>query len=141
MGSFGDYLEKAILQHVFTTGTTGSALAVPDKFVALCTMTVYDTSTGAQLIEPSAASGYTRIQCETWDEPSAAGGDTENTGAIEFPQATTGGWGKITDFAIVDASDLSLGNVLAYGKLTISKSVASGDTPKFATGDLDITLA
>lgn len=140
MGSFSDYLEGAILQHVFTTGLTGSALAVPDKFVALCTKTVYDTSTGAQLIEPSAASGYTRIQNETWDDPAGAGA-TENTGAIEFPQATTGGWGTITDFAIVDSGDLSLGNVLAYGKLTISKSVASGDTPKFATGDLDITLA
>lgn len=139
MGSFSNYLEAAILQHVFTTGLTGSALAVPDKFVALCTMTVYDTSTGAQLIEPSAASGYTRIQCETWDDPSGFG-VTENTGAIEFDQATTGGWGKITDFAIVDASDLSAGNVLAFGKLTLSKSVASGDTPKFATGDLDITL-
>ncbi|KKK79883.1 hypothetical protein LCGC14_2829050 [marine sediment metagenome] len=137
MGSFSDYLEGAILQHVFTTGLTGSALAVPDKFVALCTKTVYDTSTGAQLIEPSAASGYTRIQNETWDDPAGAGA-TENTGAITFAQASAS-WGTILDFAIVDA--LTTGNLLAYGALTISKSVASGDTPKFATGDIDITLA
>ena len=90
--------------------------------------------TGSTITEPSGS--YARVQWQTWDKATA--GATENTGAITFAQATAS-WGTILDFAICDA--LTVGNLLAYGSLTISKSVASGDTPKFATGDLDITLA
>jgi hypothetical protein len=35
---------------------------------------------------------------------------------------------------------LSSGNLLAYGNLTSSKSIASGDVFRIPTGDLDITL-
>lgn len=134
-GSFSDYLEIALLDHVFGTGE-GSALdfAQPDKFIALCTVTVTDSMTGSTITEPTSDS-YGRIKMSTWDK--AATGATENTNDIQYAQAS-GSWGTILDFAICDAS--TAGNMLAYGSLTISKSVASGDTPKFAAGDLDITL-
>ena len=135
MGSFSDYLEIALLDGVFGTGIGKSlAFSCPDKFIALCTVTVTDNMTGSTITEPSGS--YARIQWQTWDK--ATSGATENSGAITFAQATAS-WGTILDFAICDA--LTVGNLLAYGSLTISKSVASGDTPKFATGDLDITLA
>ena len=137
MGSFSDYLEIALLDHVFGTGDgagTGLALSHPAKFIALCTVAVTDDMTGSTITEPTSNS-YARVQMETWDK--AAAGATENTNPVQFAQAT-GSWGTILDFAIVDAS--TAGNMLAYGSLTISKSVASGDTPKFATGDIDITL-
>ncbi len=138
MGSFSDYLEDALLDHVFGTGS-GKLLAYtqPDKFIALSTTTLYDTTSGSLISEPSAAA-YARVEMATWDI--AASGATENTNVITFAQATAS-WGTITDFAICDSSVTGTGNVLAYGALTISKSVASGDTPKFATGDIDITLA
>ena len=98
------------------------------------TVTVTDDMTGSTITEPGSPS-YARVKWQTWDK--AAAGATENTDAITFAQATVS-WGTILDFAICDAS--TAGNLLAYGDLTISKSVASGDTPKFATGDLDITL-
>lgn len=134
MGSFTDYLEDALLDHVFGTGD-GKSLAYtqPDKYIALCTVAVTDTATGGTITEPSGS--YVRKVMGTWDEASA--GATENTNDVLFAQATAS-WGTILDFAICDA--VTAGNVLAYGSLTISKSVASGDTPKFATGDLDITL-
>lgn len=136
MGSFSDYLEIALLDGVFGTGIAKTlAFATPDKYIALCTVAVTDNLTGTTITEPSSDS-YARIKWQTWDK--AAAGATENTGAITFAQAT-GSWGTILDFAICDAS--TAGNLLAYGALTISKSVASGDTPKFATGDIDITLA
>ena len=136
MGSFSDYLEIALLDTVFGTGIGKSlAFSCPDKYIALCTVAVTDDMTGTTITEPGSPS-YARVKWQTWDK--AAAGATENTGAITFPQATAS-WGTILDFAIVDAS--TVGNLLAYGSLTISKSVASGDTPKFATGDLDITLA
>lgn len=135
MGSFSDYLEIALLDGTFGTGegkTLGFTL--PDKFVALCTVAVTDTGTGSTITEPSSPS-YARKIMATWDKATA--GATENTNDILFAQATAS-WGTILDFAICDA--ITVGNVLCYGALTISKSVASGDTPKFATGDLDITL-
>jgi len=136
MGSFTDYLEDALLDHVFGTGEGKSlTYAQPDKFIALCTVAVTDTATGDSITEPDSPS-YARKPMATWDE--ASGGAVENTNDILFAQATAS-WGTILDFAICDA--VTSGNVLAYGSLTISKSVASGDTPKFATGDLDITLA
>ena len=136
MGSFADYLENAILNHVFGTGEGKSlSYAQPDKFIALCTVAVTDTATGSTITEPASPS-YARKVMATWD--AAAAGATENTNNITFAQATAD-WGTILDFAICDA--VTVGNVLAYGSLTISKSVASGDTPKFATGDLDVTLA
>lgn len=137
MGSFSDYLENALLNHVFGTGS-GDAVAMshPDKYIALCTSGVVDADTGLSIVEPTSPS-YARKQNETWDISSA--GATQNTGPITFAQATAS-WGTIVDFAIVDSASAG-GNVLAYGTLTISKSVASGDTPKFASGDLDITLS
>jgi len=135
MGSFTDYLENALLDHVFGTGA-GKTLAYtqPDKFIALCTVAVTDTADGGTITEPGSPS-YARKAMATWDAASA--GATENTNDVLFAQATAS-FGTILDFAICDA--VTAGNVLAYGSLTISKSVASGDTPKFATGDLDITL-
>ena len=134
-GSFSDYLEIALLDGVFGTGIGKSlAFSCPDKYIALCTVAVTDSMTGSTITEPSSPS-YARVKWQTWDK--AASGATQNTGAITFAQATAS-WGTILDFAIVDAS--TAGNLLAYGDLTVSKSVTSGDTPKFATGDLDITL-
>ncbi len=133
MGSFTDYLENALLDHVF--GTAGQAYAQPTIHVALCTVAVTDTADGSSISEPASPS-YERIHMATWDAASA--GATENTNDVLWGQATAD-WGTIVDFAICDA--VTAGNVMAYGSLTISKSVASGDTPKFATGDLDITLA
>lgn len=135
MGSFTDYLENALLDHVFGTGTGKSlSYAQPDKYIALCTVAVTDTATGSTITEPTSPS-YGRKIMATWD--AAAAGATENTNDVLFAQATAS-LGTILDFAICDA--VTAGNILAYGSLTISKSVASGDTPKFATGDLDITM-
>lgn len=131
MSGFSDFLEDELLDHVFE----GTLYANnPDKYIALCTVAVTDTNTGSTITEPTDAA-YARKVMATWDVSS--GGATENTNPITFNQATAS-WGTILDFAICDA--ITVGNVLCYGSLTISKSVASGDTPKFATGDLDITL-
>lgn len=132
MGSFSDYLENAILDHVFKTTT----YAVPTNiYIALCLSTVEEDDTGSTL--PSEASGgsYARKVMDTWD--AASGGATENTNVITFAEATAL-WGTITDFAIVD--HLTTGKLLGYGKLTTSKGIGTGDTAKFATGDIDVTL-
>ncbi len=53
MGSFADYLENALLDHVFGTGESVHGLATgakdlirPTKYVALLTSSASDSSTG-----------------------------------------------------------------------------------------------
>ncbi len=133
MGSFSDYLENALLNHAFK----GTALTQPTHlYVMLCKSTILDASTGTTAPGQVSGGAYARVQCDSWD--AASGGATANTNVVTFPQATSN-WGTITDFAIVD--NATGGNIYAYGKLTTPKNVQTGDTLKFATGDIDIQLS
>jgi hypothetical protein len=69
-------------------------------------------------------------------------GMTSNTPAINFPAATSPGWGgqNITDIAIVDSSTYGAGNLLWFGKLTVPKLVGVGDTFSFSAGNLQAML-
>ena len=132
MGSFSDFLENELLDHVFKTGVyTPEA----NLYIALCTSTPDDADTGSTLPGELSGGGYVRIQCNTWDE--AAAGATENSQTFTFAQATTD-QGTVTHFAICDKT--TLGNCLGWGALSASRVISSGDTASFATGDLDITL-
>ena len=104
--------------------------------VALCLSTIEEDDTGTTLPSEVSGGAYARKVCNTWD--ASSGGATENSQPVTFAQATAD-WGKLTDFAIVD--HLTTGNVLGFGKLTVSKDISNGDTAAFATGDLDVTLA
>ena len=130
MGSFADHWENEILDHLFGKGS----YTPPTIHVGLSTADPGDS--GAGLSEPS-GNGYARVSTAAADWNSAAGGSLDNANAIEFPQAT-GNWGTVTHFALFDAS--AGGNVLAHGSLTQSKSIANGDTARFAVGDLDVSL-
>jgi hypothetical protein len=130
--SFSNFWENEILDHVFGTG---AYTAPTNIYIALCTSTVLDSSTGGSLPGEVTGGAYARVVCNTWD--AAAAGATENTQAESFAQATAS-WGTITHFALCDHS--STGNMLAHSALSTARNVASGDTARFATGDLDVTL-
>jgi len=133
MGSFSDYLENEVLDHVFKTGE----FTVPTNlYVALTKSTIEDDDTGTTIPTEISGGSYARKKCNTWD--AAAAGATENTQPVTFAQATAD-WGVVTDFAICDKT--TLGNIIAYGKLNTTKNIQSGDTAAFGTGDLDITLS
>lgn len=134
-GSFSDYLEDELLDHVFG----GADYSRPGTlYIALCTTAPTDASTGSTIVEPS-GNNYSRkaVTNNSTNFPASSGGAKANGAAITF-DAASGSWGTITHFAIVDAS--SAGNVLGWGDLAVSKAVSSGDTVSFAIGDLDITL-
>ena len=132
MGSFSDFLENELLDHIFLVG----AYTAPTKcYIALCKSSIEEDDTGGSMPTEASGGAYARKSIATWD--TAAAGSTLNSQAITFVQATAD-WGTVTDFGILD--HLTAGNLLAYGKLTTSKSVDSGDIPKFATGDLKISL-
>lgn len=130
MGSFSDYLEDELLDHVFGKGS----YTPPTIYIALSTADPLDDGSG--LAEPS-GNGYARAQTAGTDWNAASGGAIDNANAIAFNEAT-GSWGTVTHFALMDAA--SGGNVLVHGVLSASKSIGSGDTAEFAAGDLDVSL-
>ena len=130
MGSFSDYWENEILDHIFGKGS----YTPPAIYVGLSTADPADDASG--LAEPS-GNAYARVGTAGADWSTASGGAIANANDITFPEAT-GSWGTITHFALFDAA--SAGNMLAHGALSVSKSIGSGDTAKFAVGDIDVTL-
>jgi len=133
MGSFGNYLEDELLDHVFGN----AAFTAPGTvYVALFTATPSDSGGGTEVSGGSYARVAVTNNATNW--PAASGGAKANGTAITFP-APTANWGTVTSFAIFDAA--SAGNLLAWGALTVNKTINNGDAaPSFAVGDLDITL-
>lgn len=133
MGSFADFLENELLDHVFGAASYSAPATL---YIGLSTTTITDA--GGNITEPAGAS-YARVAVtnNATNFPAASGGAKANGTAFTFPQAT-GSWGTVTDFFISDAS--SGGNILGYGALAVSKAISNGDTAAFAIGELDITL-
>ena len=130
MGSFADYWENEILDHLFGKGN----YTPPTIYVGLSTADPTDDATG--LAEPS-GNAYARVATSGANWNAASSGTIDNANDITFPEAS-GSWGTLTHFALFDAA--SGGNMLAHGSLSVSKTISSGDTAKFAAGDLDVSL-
>jgi hypothetical protein len=133
MGSFADFLELELLDHVFGAA---AYTAPATLYVALYTATPSDTGGGTEVTGGS----YARVAVtnNATNFPAAAAGAKANGTAITFPSPTAN-WGVVVAFAILDAA--SAGNFLCWGAITPNKTVNNGDpAPSFAIGDLDITL-
>jgi hypothetical protein len=120
------YLENAIINLV----CNNTAYTPPiTTYVALYTAT------------PGPSGGGTEVSGDTYVRQAATFststiGSTSNSVDITFPQAGAS-WGTISYFGLFDA--VSSGNLLYYGSLTASKTIASGDQVKFSTGGLSLT--
>jgi hypothetical protein len=136
-GSMSNYLEDIILDHILGDTSFATAATV---YIGLWTATLSDTSTGATAGEVSGGS-YARVAVtnNTTNWPDASGGTKSSGAAFDFGTAS-GSWGDVTDWAIVDSSS-GAGNIYYYGTLTTPKTIASGDSAQFASGDIDITQA
>jgi hypothetical protein len=128
-GNFSNYLEEAVLNHVFGATT----LSKPSLFLALFTSATDDAAGGSEV----SGNAYAR-QSIAFAAAANPAGTIANSGVVTFPVATPSGWGTITDFAIYDAA--TVGNRLVWGTLTASKTVGAGDRIEFAVGALVITL-
>jgi hypothetical protein len=95
MGSFSDYLENKILDHI----VGNAAFTAPTNiFVALSTADPLDT--GLSIAEPF-GSAYARVSTDDSDWDAASGGALDNGADITFVEAS-GAWGTITHFALFD---------------------------------------
>lgn len=130
-GSKADYLENELLDHVLGN----SAYAAPATlYVALFTAAPSDSGGGTEVSGGSYARVAVTNNLTNW--PAASGGAKSNGTEIAFPEATAS-WGTVVAFAIFDAA--TAGNMLYWATLTANKTIDSGDTAKFAVGDLDVT--
>lgn len=137
-GSFNDYLEDYILDRLFGANGTPALLV---QYIGLFTVAPTDTGGGTEV---TAANGYARLEIEAatgrvWTASSA--GAIENSADWSFAAASGGNWGTVLAMAIMDDLTQGADNYLCWADLTVSKAVNDGDTAKFASGDLDITLS
>ncbi len=128
MSGFTDYLEDALLKHVFTNTAYTSPTTV---YAALFTVAPSDTGGGTEV------SGGAYARQSMAFSVSGTGTLATNSAAVEYPTATAN-YGTVVAVGIFDAS--TSGNLLAYANLTTSKTVSSGDVFRFNAGDVDITL-
>lgn len=132
MAGWSDYLENEVLDHVFGGADYSRPATV---YVGLFTAAPNDAGGGTECTGGSYDRADVTNNATNW--PAASGGAKSNGTAITFVTAT-GSWGLVTHFGIFDAN--SGGNLLAWGALTASKTIDSGDTASFAIGELDLTL-
>jgi len=128
MAEFSNFLENALINATLRNTSYTSPATV---YVALYTSDPTDADTGTEC----SGTSYAR-QAVTFGAPS--NGATTNSAAVEFPQAG-GSWGTITHIGIRDA--LTTGNLLYHTPLDASKTIATGDVFRIASGSLSVTLA
>jgi hypothetical protein len=128
MAEMSNYLENALIN---VTLRATSYTAPTTVYVALYTTDPTDADTGTEC----SGTSYAR-QAVTFGAPS--NGASTNSAAVEFPQAGSS-WGTITHIGIRDA--LTTGNLLYHTPLDASKTIATGDVFRIATGSLSVTLA
>lgn len=137
MSGFSNYLELKLLDQILG----GTAYTAPGTvYVALYTASPSGSGGGTEV----SGGSYARVAVtnNTTNWPSATGGSPgskSNGTAITFP-APTANWGVVTSFALLDAA--SAGNLLAWGALTVSKTINNGDAaPSFASSSLTVTAS
>ncbi len=128
MSEMSNYLENALINATLRNTSYTSPTTV---YLALYTTDPTDADTGTEC----SGTSYAR-QAITFGAPS--NGVSTNSAAIEFPQAG-GSWGTITHIGIRDA--LTTGNLLYHTPLDASKTIATGDVFRVASGSLSVTLA
>ena len=124
--SLTNTFETETLEWLFTSTTVTRPTA---WYIGLYTVAPTDSGGGTEV----SGSAYAR-EVVTF---SVTGDTATNGSAIEWETAT-GTWGVITAIGVFDA--LTSGNLIAYGNLTDTKTITTGDIFRISAGNLDITL-
>lgn len=133
MSKFSNYLEDQITN--WLNGQPFAATLTGGVWVQLFSSDPGETGvlTGALFTRVNvAASGFTR--------GTNGAGTLTNTGIITITSNNTGGSVTATHVGVFDSSNTSTGNLLFYGALTASKTIATGDEVKFNANQLTLTI-
>ena len=130
MAAFSNYMEDAITAWI--NGTTFPS-APTNTYVQLFNGSPTDTGTGGTALLTRAA-----VAAGGWTRGTGGAGTLTNTAAITI--TSSAGSAVTADyFAVFDAA--TSGNLLFYGALSASKSIAIGDEVKFNALQLTLTVA
>ena len=127
---FGQSTSGAILNHILgkTSYTMPSSV-----YVALYTVAPTATTAGTEV----SGNNYSRVTVAptafTVTNASAA-----SNADITFP-TPSGSWSTVVAASLMSAT--TGGTLIAFGSLTVSKTIAQDDIIKFASGNLTISLA
>lgn len=137
MSAASNYLENKVLDHVLTA----TAYSAPStRHVALFKSPVTLAATDAELeagtLTNEVSGGSYARKAVTFG--AAVGGVSVTNATVTF-DAATANWGEITHVAVMDQS--TGGNVLFWGRVTVAKTIESGDTFQISSGNLTVSLA
>ena len=124
--SASNYLEDMVLNAISGNGSFVSG----DIYIALFTSNPTDSISGIEL----SADSYQR-KLVTFG--AAFSGSMTNNAEVLFDQATTD-WGTVTGFGLYD--QFTNGNLLFYGSLSSPVVVNYGESLRFQSGTLTISL-
>lgn len=132
MSQASDYLEAAVLDHVFGLASLTQAATL---YLHLFSDDPGDASGGTELSGGSYAAVAITNDNTQW---SRTGNVVTNLNEVVFPTATGGGQGTASHFVLTDA--LSGGNRYFHGALAASKTISVGRFIRFGAGKLTFTL-
>lgn len=132
MGSFADYLENKVLDHVVRNTLYTQPSVV---YSALFTVIPSDTTGGTEVT--TASSGYTRVASTFVTAGLTSNGRTVNSGAVNFATVAGGATLTIVGWGLTDAA--TAGNLLMWATVT-STVLNVGDQATFPATNIVITL-
>lgn len=130
-GSFSDYTEKKVLDHLLKT--TAWSPNPTSLWIALGDTGADDTGLTNEF---TVANNYARKEITVSEFGTVASSRSiANDAIIQFNTAS-GAWGTPSNWGIFDAS--TAGNMIAWGTITGAGAIGDGDTPSFAVGEVQI---
>lgn len=133
MGSFTDYLEGELLDHVLNAATYSPPA---NLYLALATADPTDAATGAAMNEVANSGSYARTAITFG---AAASRTVTQDAAVNFPQLT-GDLGTVTHWVITDNATHGAGNALAHGTITPNKVLYNGNSPSVLSGQVVVSF-
>jgi len=137
MSAFSNYLEDELLDHLLRNAAWSKPATV---YIALFTADPGESGNTGEVSGGSYARATVTNDNTSFPQCSATGTPTKsNAVTISFPTATAA-WGTITHWAIYDASRGAT-NMLVHGALATTRTVVTGDAPRFAAGAISFTMS
>ncbi len=133
MAAFSSYLEQKILNWIKSTAFGTAPASV---YIALFSTDPTNAGSGTEVTATVRVAGRLAASFGTVST-SGSGASMSNSAIVDF--GVSAGAVTITHFALYDAA--SAGNLIMFGPLTVSKTLAIGDSAKFNTGDLTLTVS
>lgn len=134
MGSLTNFAEVELLDHVFNAAYS----PVATLYLCLCTADPTDAALGNSMNEVANQYGYQRTAISFGSAGSRA---VVQDADVDFPQASGGGWGTVSHWAIATSQTYDAGDVVAHGAFNQSKNILENDQPSVASGEVDVTIS